>query len=375
MELEVSIKISVPSTHEIMLEDHVFRSDFQTVDSFLRSHDIALVPPSSHSFSSGSSGYFGDVDSSSGFTINKPNSSRWTISSLGSTIPRQSIVSIATTDANGSPEEKMKRPLNPVSKSRKRSQGPIATSTKIDQSSMDSELDRFNVSSNPVPNGSDVSEDSSSDLSNSRGGGSTPTTKRSKQSKSIDTGLGTPSQVSTPGSARKGEGKTTPAGRSGIASDSGLGSGKRPGVRQKRSGSSNFPIVLAAKPVLNTPPPARGVAKIEGTSAKPVSKFEQELNNEPVDESNMEKAKTLWSAIMPGELVFARWRDKNYYSGMVKNKGMNDTWIIDFDDGMEDVASESHIVPIRILGTGIKGVYSPDEKYEARVAEVVGQKL
>jgi len=54
---------------------------------------------------------------------------------------------------------------------------------------------------------------------------------------------------------------------------------------------------------------------------------------------------------------------------------LNDTWIIDFEDNMEDVASESHIIPIKILGVGLSGVYSPDNIYKPANATVIGQKL
>ena len=76
-----------------------------------------------------------------------------------------------------------------------------------------------------------------------------------------------------------------------------------------------------------------------------------------------------------GEWVFARWRDKNCYSGQITEKGMNDTWNIQFEDNMSGVASETHILPIKIIGMHVKAVYSPDNVYRPSLATVVGQKL
>lgn len=361
-------------------------TDYQRLNGFMNQHGKMLAPPSSQSQIS-SSGYLGDIssmESSAGHIqgSSRINSNRWTVSSLGSTIPRSSIVSIAT-EASESPEELMKRPARPISKARKRSDGPIMSSTKYDDSTRSSNsslLDRMNVSSNPISNGDEFSVSSSTfsakGADKSQPSRAKPDSPQKKLQQTPSTTLDKDEGIgSTPGSSsgRKSSVKGTP----GSAVNTSTGSeGAKSAQRKRRVGSaSNFPITTIPVPVLNTPPPARSVAKIEGTTAKPVSRFEQEMNNEPVVETELEKASTLWSTILPEELVFARWRDKSYYSGMVKNKGLNDTWIIDFDDGMEDVASESHIVPIRILGVGVKGVYSPDEKYEAKSAEVIGQKL
>lgn len=386
-EIEVKVKGTHPVTREVILEETVIMTDYHRLNGFMNLHGKMLAPPSSQSQIS-SSGYMGDVssmESSAGHIqgSSRINSNRLTVSSLGSTIPRSSIVSIATV-ASESPEELMKRPGRPISKARKRSDGPIMSSTKYDDSTRSSNaslLDRMNVSSNPISNGDEFSVSSSTFSAKGSTKSQSPRAKPDSPQKKLkqtpskthdqDEGIG-----STPGSSsgRKSNMKATPG--SSAVNTSNSSEGGKSAQRKRRVGSaSNFPITTIPTPALNTPPPARSVAKIEGTTAKPVSRFEQEMNNEPVVETELEKASTLWSTILPEELVFARWRDKSYYSGMVKNKGLNDTWIIDFDDGMEDVASESHIVPIRILGVGVKGVYSPDEKYEAKSAEVIGQKL
>lgn len=398
--MEVSLKVINPDTKTVLLENLTFTSDVQSVDQFLRQNGLTMSVYSSQNLSN-SSGYLGDISSmdtiaslgsSKSAGSGSGGNNRWTISSLGSTIPRTSMAVSIATDTSDSPDEVMKRPSRPVSKARKRSDGPILTSTKIDESTemnSASYLDKMNVSSNSLSNGDELIPSQSSSKSG-RGsvksqspkvtGSPIRKNKGTPASKLADEGLGTPSQASssaTPGSSRKSGMKSTPGNNISLTSDSGVGksSGKKPAVRRRVGSASNFPITTTPVPVLNTPPPARSVAKIEGTSAKPLMQYEIDMNKEPVLESELEKAQTLWSTILPEELVFARWRDKNYYSGMVKSKGLNDTWIIDFDDGMEDVASESHIVPIRILGVGLKGVYSPDEKYEAKNAEVIGQKL
>jgi hypothetical protein len=139
---------------------------------------------------------------------------------------------------------------------------------------------------------------------------------------------------------------------------------------QNKRGASNSPHKLKIDPS-----PARATAIVEGGSAKPLTRFEQEVNNEPVDVESLKHSKTLWGSISPNNSVFARWSDKNYYSGIVKEKGLNDTWIIDFDDATSYPASEGHIIPIKILGVGIKGVYCPDSGYHPADANVLGQKL
>ncbi|ODM94601.1 Tumor suppressor p53-binding protein 1 [Orchesella cincta] len=391
-EVEVTIKICDPNTRQVLLEETVLRSDSQRMDAFLKQHCYKLSL-SSHS------GYLGDISSygNSAEMVQSSSKSRWTISSLGSTIPRQSIVSIAT-DTSDISEELMKRPSKPPlhSKSRKRSDGPLLSSTKLDESSSSSSLlSRMNVSGNSMSNGEDHSQAStasSSSKSQSSRGTDSPAKKGKTSSHSKidhDEGIGTTAnQSSTPGSSKKSRAAAlkgssssgTPTGPAAAEKPATERSTKKPGVRRRVGSASNFPITTTPTPaklsvVLNTPPPARSVAKIEGTSAKPLNKFEEEMNDEAVLEADLQKGAALWSAILPEELVFARWRDKNYYSGMVKSKGLNDTWIIDFDDGMEDVASESHIVPIRILGVGTKGIYSPDTGYQPHNATVIGQKF
>jgi hypothetical protein len=149
----------------------------------------------------------------------------------------------------------------------------------------------------------------------------------------------------------------------------------QPAARTPRSHSREFAgISLLSEPV-NPSPTVRITAKVEGMEAKPMTTFEREVNNEPVDMKALNKSATLWGRINTQELVYARWRDKKYYSGVVLEKWTNDTWKIDFDDGMVDVASETHIIPIKILGVGISGVYTPDSSYKPFLATVLGQKL
>ena len=64
-----------------------------------------------------------------------------------------------------------------------------------------------------------------------------------------------------------------------------------------------------------------------------------------------------------------------YYSGKVTKKGMNDTWQIRYEDEMEDVASELHILPIKILGVGTWTVYCPSDEYKPEEGIIVGQKF
>ena len=54
---------------------------------------------------------------------------------------------------------------------------------------------------------------------------------------------------------------------------------------------------------------------------------------------------------------------------------MNDTWVVDFDDSTRYPASEGHILPIKILGIGLQGVYCPDDSYAPANAIIIGQKL
>jgi len=92
--VEVTIKICDPTTRQVLLEETVLRSDLSRMEAFLKQHSVH-VPLS---FSSQSSGYLGDISSfgNSAEMLQNSSKGRWTMSSLGSTIPRQSIVSIAT---------------------------------------------------------------------------------------------------------------------------------------------------------------------------------------------------------------------------------------------------------------------------------------
>lgn len=75
-----------------------------------------------------------------------------------------------------------------------------------------------------------------------------------------------------------------------------------------------------------------------------------------------------------GELVFARWRDRSYYSGVITEKGANDTWQIHYDDDMDDVASETHILPIKVIGVGTHGIYCPEGIYKPEDVVVIGSR-
>lgn len=150
--------------------------------------------------------------------------------------------------------------------------------------------------------------------------------------------------------------------------------GRKKRNRRGRIGA-NFPNLKDSAVPLCTPPPARTKAEVVGVSAVPLNKWEKDLKNTPVVLEELSKLATEWGLIIADEPVYARWSDNKYYSGVIKEKGENDTWIIEFDDSIEAPASKSHILPIRVLGVGVKGVYTPDQFYEAKEAEVIGQKL
>lgn len=150
--------------------------------------------------------------------------------------------------------------------------------------------------------------------------------------------------------------------------------GRKKRGRRGRSGN-NFPNLKDPAVPLCTPPPARTKAKVVGVSAVPLNGWEKELKNKPVILEELSKLPTEWGVIIADEPVYARWSDNKYYSGVVKEKGDNDTWIIEFDDSIEAPASKSHILPIRVLGVGVRGVYTPDQVFEAKEAEIIGQKL
>ena len=85
--------------------------------------------------------------------------------------------------------------------------------------------------------------------------------------------------------------------------------------------------------------------------------------------------------MIAGEKVFAFWKGKTafstgYYSGTIIKKGVLNVYNIHFDDDTVSNTSEVQILPIRVLGVGVKVFYLADEEGTGPVsARVVGQKL
>jgi hypothetical protein len=50
--------------------------------------------------------------------------------------------------------------------------------------------------------------------------------------------------------------------------------------------------------------------------------------------------------------VFARWTDKNYYSGRLKEKSKDGRWVVLFDDGKVKSLVEDFIIAVERLAKG-----------------------
>lgn len=50
--------------------------------------------------------------------------------------------------------------------------------------------------------------------------------------------------------------------------------------------------------------------------------------------------------------MFARWIDKNYYSGRLKEKSRDGRWMVVFDDGKDRLLVEDFIIVVDILSKG-----------------------
>ena len=65
-----------------------------------------------------------------------------------------------------------------------------------------------------------------------------------------------------------------------------------------------------------------------------------------------------------GQQVFARWTDRKYYSGRVKELNKDGRWVIDFDDGNSKALVAEFVIPVKDLNKG-QSVYAlaEDEEY------------
>jgi hypothetical protein len=62
--------------------------------------------------------------------------------------------------------------------------------------------------------------------------------------------------------------------------------------------------------------------------------------------------------------VFARWTDKKYYSGKLKEKSKDGRWVVLFDDGKVKSLLEDFIIAVDILSKGqLVYALAEDEDY------------
>lgn len=62
--------------------------------------------------------------------------------------------------------------------------------------------------------------------------------------------------------------------------------------------------------------------------------------------------------------MFARWIDKNYYSGALKEKSRDGRWMVVFDDGKDRLLVEDFIIVVDILSKGqLVYALTEDEDY------------
>ncbi|XP_021967589.1 protein hsr-9 [Folsomia candida] len=352
-EINICLKAFDPKTGKLVFEEPCIRSDYIKLEVFLNQHNLGLTN------SSFNSGYVGDVESEDIFSFPgnsyKNRKSRYTSSTLGSSIPRASIKTVFSNSPNDNDSPKEDDEEEPPKSKKRGKNEPKMTSTRLSDIT-----DEYKFSAGKkekhekldkllsLSNGTTTSNGFETPNSN------TKATKRGLISTSKSPSIKS-STVVSPSTGDKSKKKTTKATPKQLQ-----------GKELERISNSSHTV---------EPSPCRAVAIVEGTAARPLTKFEQDVNNEPVDEKLLKHSKTLWGSVAKCEPVFARWSDKNYYSGCIREKGMNDTWIIDFDDATTYPASEGHIIPIKILGVGIKGVYCPDTGYHPADAVILGQKF
>jgi hypothetical protein len=110
-DVNISIKAFDPKTNKLVFQEPCIKSDYLRLEAFLQSHKLSLTQ------SSFNSGYMGDIDSqSSQEHVFVPPSTeqrkglahRWTSSTLGSNIPRESIKTVYTISPNDSPNQEGK---------------------------------------------------------------------------------------------------------------------------------------------------------------------------------------------------------------------------------------------------------------------------
>lgn len=62
--------------------------------------------------------------------------------------------------------------------------------------------------------------------------------------------------------------------------------------------------------------------------------------------------------------MFARWIDKNYYSGVLKEQNKDGRWMVVFDDGKDRLLVEDFIIVVDILSKGqLVYALAEDEDY------------
>ncbi|XP_069700537.1 TP53-binding protein 1-like isoform X2 [Periplaneta americana] len=69
-------------------------------------------------------------------------------------------------------------------------------------------------------------------------------------------------------------------------------------------------------------------------------------------------------SLKPGALVFARWTDRKYYSGKIKEIGKDERWLVLFDDGNVKSLVEDFIIAVDVLSKGqLVYALAEDEDY------------
>ncbi|XP_021929935.1 uncharacterized protein LOC110834765 isoform X3 [Zootermopsis nevadensis] len=81
------------------------------------------------------------------------------------------------------------------------------------------------------------------------------------------------------------------------------------------------------------------------------------------------------SHLRPGAPVFARWIDKNYYSGVLKEQNKDGRWMVVFDDGKDRLLVEDFIIVVDILSKGqLVYALAEDEDYMSGIIVNVRKK-
>ncbi|GLH07374.1 Tumor suppressor p53-binding protein 1 [Gryllus bimaculatus] len=156
----------------------------------------------------------------------------------------------------------------------------------------------------------------------------------------------------------------------GESSNSQKKSRKPPARASKRTGRSTPSTPVTNEETKSSTPTAPSSGRARRNRA-------DQAQPEKTDSSSQESSHVYeWNSggcftkLMPEAPVFARWSDKKYYPGRIKEKLKDGRWVIEFDDKTVKPLKEEFIIPINILTKGqIVFAYDGDEYEQGIIVE------